>query len=133
MDPLKLKDRTGPEAKIQGDIVNRLRTMEWFVKETHGNMFQSGLPDLFAAHIKYGSRWIEVKNPLSFSFTPAQTIDFPKMSAAGVGIWILFSHSDHEMMKLFKPANWYSVYYNKVHGLQIPDWKGPDGIGLQSR
>lgn len=123
MNPLKIKDRKGPEAKIQDDIVKKLRGMEWFVKETHGNMFQSGLPDLFTANIKYGSRWIEVKNPYSFSFTPAQIQDFPKMKSAGVGIWILFGAEDEEILKLWKPANWYDVYYNHVHGLPV-QYKG---------
>lgn len=75
-------------------------------------MWQFGLPDLFAAHTKYGQRWIEVKNPLAFSFTPAQIIEFPKLHAAGVGIWILFDSTVEELTKLTKPANWFQIYHN---------------------
>ena len=78
-------------------------------------MFQHGIPDLFAAHRKYGQKWIEVKNPLKFSFTDRQQENFPLMEAAGVGIWILFSDSDEELGKLFKPANWLEVYLKWVN------------------
>lgn len=119
MNPLKIKDKQGPEAKIQDRLVKKLRGMEWFVKETHGNLYQSGLPDLLTGHIKYGSRWIEVKNPYDFSFTPAQQQDFPKMKAVGIGIWILFGDEDAEILKLWKPANWWDVYYNWTHNLPV--------------
>lgn len=73
-----------------------------------GNAYQYGVPDLYAAHLRHGTRWIEVKNPVSFSFTPAQSIEFPRMKAAGVGIWILFGVQD--IKKLFEPANWERIY-----------------------
>ena len=109
MDPLKPR-RTrmkGPEAAIQLKIVARLKAMDWFVMVTHGNEFQMGLPDLYCAHVKHATRWIETKNPLAYSFTPAQLEVFPMMSAKGVGIWVLTSDSDEEIKKLFKPPNWY--------------------------
>jgi hypothetical protein len=62
---------------------------------------------------------IEIKNPLAFSFTPAQQIDFPKFKAAGVGIWILMSDDDTELMKLHKPANYFEVYYCWVNGVKL--------------
>lgn len=76
-----------------------------------GNALQHGLPDVFAAHPRFGQKWIEVKNPVAFSFTERQQQNFPKMAAAGVGIWILFSDSDDELKKLLKPANWFEVYF----------------------
>ncbi len=105
--------KNGPEAKIQQDIIDELRKLEWYTKVMIGNMWQFGVPDLFAAHCRHGQRWIEVKNPAQFSFTPAQLVEFPKLHAAGVGIWILFSHK--EIDKLFKPANWLTVYLNWVN------------------
>lgn len=108
MNPLKVKSRVGPEAIIQAAIVKELRFREWFVKETHGNMFQSGFPDLYAAHPRRGTRWIEVKNPLAYSFTKAQMEDFPRFAAAGVGIWILVAPTQEELDKLDKPANWHT-------------------------
>lgn len=113
MQPFKARRTvaTGPEAKIQQDVIDKLRTWEWYVKVMIGNTYQFGVPDLYAAHTRFGQRWIEIKNPEKFSFTAAQLIEFPKLHAAGVGIWILFSANDEEVMKLFKPANWFEVYY----------------------
>lgn len=109
MEPFVAKNtrRNGPERKIQDRIKNRLTLLGWYVMETHGNMYQCGFPDLYAMHNKYGSRWIEVKNPGAYAFTPAQIECFPKMTAFGVGVWILVDDSDHEISKLMKPANWH--------------------------
>lgn len=97
--------KKGPEAKIQEALVKFLREREWFVKVTHGNMYQHGLPDLFAAKRRYGSRWIEVKHTIQF--TPAQWEDFPRMVAEGVGIWVLTDATEAEYKKLFdKPNLW---------------------------
>lgn len=107
MEPFKPKVNIhkGPEAKIQDAIIGYLKTKDWFVKSTHGNAFQSGFPDLYATHSKYFGRWIEVKNPTSFSFTAAQLRDYPKFGAFGSPIWILTAATDEEYIKLFKPAN----------------------------
>ena len=79
----------------------------WFVRETHGNVYQNGFPDLFCAHLRYGTRWVEVKNPLKYAFTPAQLEAFPQFMAAGAGIWILTAANESEYAKLFKEPNWY--------------------------
>lgn len=81
----------------------------WFVKSTHGNMYQAGFPDLFAAHSKFNYRWIEVKLPgmVGSRFTPAQIEWFPKFVANGSGIWILTSVCQEEYDKLFKACNWW--------------------------
>ena len=114
MRPFKAKKKKGPEAIIQEAIIGFLRAREWFVKETHGNMYQMGFPDLYAAHYRYGARWIEVKNPDSYKFTTAQLEDFPKFTAAKVGIWILVAATESEYEKLFKAANWHHY---------LPEWK----------
>lgn len=80
-------------------------------------MFQHGVPDLFAAHRRFGQKWIEVKNPLSFSFTDRQQQNFPLMDSAGVGIWVLFSDTDEELAKLTKPANWLEIYLKWVNNV----------------
>lgn len=105
MKPFVPKATKGPEAIIQEAIVKKLRQLTWVVKETHGNLYQSGLPDLFATHRVYGPRWIEVKNPLKYSWTSAQKIDFPQFVANGSPIWVLVSDEDSEINKLFKPCN----------------------------
>lgn len=95
-----------PEKTIEIAIRNKLSSRGWFVIKTHGNAFQSGLPDLYATHSKYGVRWIEVKTPTG-TFTPAQRDTFPKMSANGSPIWVLTSADDYELQKLFGPENWF--------------------------
>lgn len=108
MNPIKIRNcKSGPEAEIQEAILKYLRHREWYCKETHGNMFQSGFPDLYCTHRLYGIRWIEVKNPLAYSFTNAQMSDFPMLSANGTGVWILTAATESEYLKLWGPQNWY--------------------------
>jgi len=107
MDPAKIENtKKGPERIIQDAIILLLRNRGWWVIETHGNMYQRGLPDLYATHARYGGRWIEVKNPGKFCFTPAQLETFPKFTANGTGVWILGAATESEYEKLFKPYNW---------------------------
>lgn len=109
MDKFKAKKNrgSGPEAKIKADIIQILKINDWAVITTHGNMFQSGLPDLYACHRSYGARWIECKNPQAYSFTPAQLETFPMFASKGVGVWILTSGDESQYNLLFKPPNWY--------------------------
>lgn len=115
MDTKKIHNHLkGPEAKIQAAIIKMLRERGWFVKPTHGNMYQHGLPDIFCCKRRYGSRWIEVKNPASFKFTNAQWEDFPQFLANGIGIWVLIAATEEEYQKLFqKPNLW--VYMGGFH------------------
>lgn len=99
--------RKKPETLLQNEIIKLLRNKEWYVRQTHGNMFSSGWPDLYAAHLRYGTRWIEVKMPENYAFTAAQLDDFPEFAAKGVGIWIIQRATDEEYSKLFKPPNWH--------------------------
>lgn len=92
---------------IEEALIRLLRSVEWYVHKTHGNEFSMGLPDLYCAHRRYGQRWVEVKNPLAYSFTRAQLDEFPKITAAGIGIWILTAATEIEYQKLFKSPNWY--------------------------
>lgn len=97
--------RKGPEAKIQGAIIKMLKERGWFVKVLHGNMYQAGLPDLLALNKRYGQRFIEVKQPTGYSFTPAQTIDFPQMISQGARIWVMVAATEEEYQKLFQKPN----------------------------
>jgi hypothetical protein len=101
----KMNVHEGPESKIQAAIISYLKGRDWFVKSTHGNSFQSGFPDLYATHSKYFGRWIEVKNPTSFSFTIAQLRDYPKFCAFGSPIFVMTAATDSEYEKLFRPSN----------------------------
>ena len=95
----------GPEAKIQNDIIKRLECEGWHVEVMFGNVIQKGIPDLFACHPKYGSRWVEVKNPNKYSFTNAQRRKFPIFQEHRVGIWVLMGQD--ETYKLHSQANWH--------------------------
>lgn len=106
MEAVKFKKK-GPEAVIQEKVINMLLIKGWYVMVTHGNMYQSGFPDLYATHSTYGGRWIEIKNPEKYQFTGAQLIEFPKMCANGSGVWVLVAATEAEYVKLFKPYNWY--------------------------
>ena len=111
MDPIKTRPKKGPEVIIQAAIVKKLTMMGYLVMETHGNLFQMGFPDLYITHFDTGGKWVEVKNPLAYDFTPAQRKYFPQLNAHGTPIWILTSDSDEEIKKLSRPQNW--MYYLK--------------------
>jgi hypothetical protein len=114
------RNSRGPEAKIQDAIIAMLRQKRWHVMPTHGNMYQSGFPDLFATHARYGPRWIEVKLPgmEGSRWTPAQKKNFPAMIRHGSGIWVLTAATsckccavrgacDCEYRKLFDEPNYW--------------------------
>jgi hypothetical protein len=108
----KFKGRGGkkkPETLLQEQIIKQLRYKGWFVKSTHGNMYQSGFPDLYCTHRVYGHRWVEVKMPTRTGdvFTPAQHEIFPLLCANGAGVWVLVADTEQEYEKLFKRFNWY--------------------------
>jgi hypothetical protein len=103
MDPLNIVTRTkNPEAVVQKKIIEFLTQRGWTVMPTHGNAHQKGFPDLYCVHPDYGQRWVEVKYLESFSFTPSQIKFFPKINAAGIGIWILTDATIAEYHKLFE-------------------------------
>lgn len=115
MSPGAPRARKGPEGKIQQELVLYLQARRWVVKETHGNIYQSGLPDLYCAHPEYRSRWIEVKNPVKYEFTKAQREFFLQLTACGIGIWVLTAATEEEYLKLWQPANW--THY--LHEMQV--------------
>ena len=99
------------EAHIQDKLIAFLRARDWVVMQTHGNLYQCGFPDLYALHHIYNARWIEVKKPHKFSFTPAQRKYFPLMHSSGVGIWVLQGYTEDQYQRLFRPPNWASFMY----------------------
>ncbi len=92
-----------PENIIQEAIMDFLTLRGWFVI----NINQTGLPDLYCCHLKYGKRWVEVKRKGKYRLTKAQLETFPKFSAKNVGIWILTAATKGEYAKLFGPPNWH--------------------------
>jgi len=115
------KSSTPPEQKIRQEIRDFLTLRGWFVIICHGNLYQSGLPDLFCCHQKYGQRWVEVKDPNRSGdiFTAAQHSVFPKLSANGSGVWVLVAGTEAEYNKLFERPNWYQYLgiFTRTKGL----------------
>lgn len=105
----KRHGKSGPEAKIQKDLITLLLQKGWYIKVIPGSKYLSGMPDLFATHSLYRQRLIEVKLPgmVGSKFTPAQLDTFPKLSANGSGIWILTAATEMEYKLLFKAQNWW--------------------------
>lgn len=67
-----IRSRHGPEWKIQNNLIKYLIQRGWLVERMIGNAYQKGIPDLFVSHPKFGQRWIDVKNPVTYTFTRAQ-------------------------------------------------------------
>ena len=107
------KEKPKLESQIQKEIISFLRTREWFVKVTNGNMYQTGFPDLYCCHRDYKERWIEVKRPGNYKIQPSQMRDFPMLCANGSGVWILVAATELEYKKLFKPCNWWHYILTK--------------------
>jgi hypothetical protein len=107
----------GPEWHIQRDVIRYLRARGWHVEHTHGNLYQTGFPDLYAAHNKWGTRWIDCKQPKKYSFTRAQKQKWPLWESFRIGIWVLTAGTQEEYDKLFQLPNW-RAYWK-------PQWKTP--------
>lgn len=115
MNPLKLKKGPDPELVLRTKLVELMQKRQWYVHITHGNAYSKGLPDLYAAHINYGLRWIETKNAAGYHFTRDQLIEFPLMMAKNVGIWVVALYpgfTDAQLMYEYEnvvqngPPNW---------------------------
>lgn len=91
------------ENKVQERIFKELRLRGWHVENFHGNLHQSGIPDGRAWHPEHGSRWIEVKRPDAWEFTPDQLIVFPRMIEARDWIWFLSGPQDILKLKHTPP------------------------------
>ena len=98
---------------IQKKIKDKLTLAGWYVVVLHGSMYQSGMPDLYCTHSRYGVRLVEVKRPdrKGDVFTPAQIDVFPKLCANGSNVWVLTGEGDSEIKKLFGPCNWYTFLF----------------------
>ena len=99
------RPRHGKEYFIQRDLIAYLKVRGWLVERIIGNAFQSGLPDLFCYHPKWGSRWIDCKVEGRYSFTKAQKRKWPIWAKFGIGIWILIGADQENYDKLFQPPN----------------------------
>ena len=101
------KPAVPPEKRIQNGIIGELRRLGWMAQNTVGNQFQAGFPDIFAAHVRYGARWIEVKRPTGSKLEESQVETFTEFSKRRIGVWILTGQHASEINKLFGQPNWY--------------------------
>lgn len=108
--------RESPETKVRDDIRNMLQGRGWGVWITHGNKYQSGFPDLYVAHLKHGTRWIDAKVEGRYGFTKAQKRMWPLWHYEyKIGIWILTGNGQDQYDRLFQPPNWLD-YWRKSWG-----------------
>ena len=114
-----MRPKHGDEYRIQKQLIDFLESRGWLVQRLIGNAFQTGIPDLFAHHPKWGSRWIDVKVEGRYSFTKAQKIKWPTWERYGVGIWILTGATQDQYDKLFAAPNWRD--YWKTSWGELPD------------
>lgn len=84
-----------------------------------GNALQTGIPDLYCHHPKYGERWIDAKVEGRYSFTKAQKLKWPLWAKFGIGIWILTGANQEQYDRLFRAPNWRD--YWKPQWGEIPD------------
>lgn len=130
MEPLA-KSKVRDEAKVQREIIDHLTLRGWYVQSTHGNAYQSGLPDLFCCHQSYGARWVEVKKKEKYAFTESQLTVFTKFASKNIGVWVMTDPLQYNC--LFSPANWYTYLLNS-RGITLKDKveiipkKGPEAI-----
>lgn len=100
---------TRPEDKLYHEVRKHLEAHGWLVIKTHGNQFQSGLPDLYIAHPMYGTRWVELKTPEG-TLTKDQVIVFRKMFEVNVEIYIVWSVASigdpYKHTGIFGKGNW---------------------------
>jgi hypothetical protein len=101
----------GPEAIIQRDIIKFLQERKWTVRVMHASALVFGLPDLLAWHKKHGQRWIEIKNPESYSFTDAQIQTFVEWTECRIPFYILTAATEREYQKLFGKPNFVEYYH----------------------
>lgn len=95
-----------------------LENRGWIVERMHGNLYQSGIPDLYCFKKEYGERWIDVKVEGRYSFTKAQIIKWPQWESAGIGIWILTGAGQIDYDRLFDKPNWRD-YWKASYGKLI--------------
>lgn len=110
--------RKHPERTLRDAWLKWLVARGWFAMTTHGSIYQSGLPDVYATHIKFGPRWIEIKLPdmKGSQFTARQKEVFPQLVAHGTPVWILTAVCESEYRKLFEIPAGNLLEYQLIQG-----------------
>lgn len=104
--------RDQPEKRAVKLLRQALEADGWFVTKTHGNAFQSGLPDLLCIHRRWGTKWIEVKVD-GGRLTSHQVHFFQKWSIYGGKIYILRGPEDIPL--LYRPTDNWRTFKDNPH------------------
>lgn len=99
----KAKPKPEDEKSIQRRITKALQNEGFFVKWTHGDRYQMGVPDMYTHHRVYGPRWVECKRPGGSRLEDSQIELFSEWEARRIGVWVL---TDATPEKLLAPPNW---------------------------
>jgi hypothetical protein len=119
-----------PELKIRTAIRIMLESLGWGVWITHGNTYQSGFPDLYVAHPKHGTRWIDAKVEGRYSFTKAQKRLWPLWHYTyKIGLWIITGDDRDQYARLNERPNWLD-YWRSAWGDPRNYLKEPDIDGI---
>lgn len=118
MDAFKARAAHGPEFYIQNKWVDFLTNKQWHVERMVGNAFQTGIPDLYLGHKKYGTRWVDVKVYGRYSFTKAQRRKWPVWEKYNIGIWIIGAKSSAECTKEHMTEE-----YERILIKSKPNWR----------
>lgn len=104
-----MKPFGGPKPKLEKEHYADLRKLMvsrgWMVKKVTASAYMLGWPDVFAAHKEFGVRWIETKRPDTGRLSADQVRVFTEFQTHGVGIWILETAMDYNL--LFGRPNWW--------------------------
>lgn len=103
---MKATKRTGKQretTEVYEPLRRKLQYEGWFVQKIHGNEFQSGLPDVYAYHRKYGQRWIELKTKTG-RLSQRQITKFAEMNRHGLKVWLLRGPEEYDL--LFSEPKW---------------------------
>lgn len=99
------------EQEGQDKLRNFMHARGWHTEKTHGNMYQSGWPDLLCMHNKFGRKWVECKVP-GEKLRQSQIACFLKWSEFGETIYIMHDDDDYDI--LFGKPNWMPYARNPI-------------------
>lgn len=106
----KPQTRLQTETKASNTLRKFMEARGWYLVKLHGNVYQSGMPDLYCGHILHGYRWIEMKAP-GGKLRPSQMTRFAELREVGIEVYVLESY--HHYDRLFKDrGNW--LHYVRI-------------------
>ena len=96
-----------PEKEGAQRCVKEMRKHGWKCHRLNvsaGEFSTTGFPDYYCTHLKFGSRWIEFKQP-NGRLEPSQVERFRDFAEHGIGVWVMHDENDYQL--LFEKPNWW--------------------------